>query len=73
MGGGHAITCIFQVGYFRTFVDRVERIEVKELDAGVSTACIMKSNNNGSIDGILVLGAGCVRREEDNIVRREAA
>jgi len=32
------------------FVDGVERLEVKELGSGESTACNTRSTNNGSVD-----------------------
>ena len=58
-----------------TFVDGVERLEVEEADAGARTGRIRvtKGTDNGSVDGVLVLGAGCVRYEEYNIVSRKVA
>ena len=62
--------CLITIGNFSTFVDGVERLEVEELGGSESMACNTRSTNNGSVDGILVLGEGHVRREEDSIVRR---
>ena len=62
--------CLITIGNFSTFVDRVERLEVKELGSSESTAHNTRSTNNRSIDGVLVLGEGHVRRKEDSIVRR---
>jgi len=52
------------------FVDGVERLEVKELGGGESTARNTRSTNNGSVNGVLVLSEGHVHREEDSIIRR---
>ena len=62
--------CLITVGNFSTFVDRVERLEVEELGGGESMAHNTRSTNNGSVDGVLVLGEGHIHREEDSIVRR---
>jgi len=62
--------CLITIGNFSMFVDGVERLEVEELGGGKSMACNTRSTNNGSVDGVLVLGEGHVHCEEDSIVRR---
>ena len=61
---------LITVGNFSTFVDRVERLEVEELGGGESTAHNTGSTNNGSVNGVLVLGERHVCRKEDSIIRR---
>ena len=61
------------VGDLSTFVDKVKRLEleVEEPDTSTRTGQITKGTNNGSVDGALVLSAGCVCRKVDRVVSRE--
>jgi hypothetical protein len=64
---------LLTVGNLSTLVDGVERLEVQELDALTSTLGITKGRDDGSINGVLVLGTGSVGSEEDDILSGEGA
>lgn len=62
---------LLAVGDLGTLVDGVEGLEVEELDTGAGTVDVTESADDGSVDGVLVLGTGSVGGEEDDIVGGE--
>lgn len=61
----------FSVGDFSSLVDRVEGLEVQELDALSSQGGVGKSADDTTVNGILVLGSGRVGGKQDTLVNGE--
>lgn len=61
----------FSVGDFSSLVDRVEGLEVQELDALSSQCGVGKGSDNTTVDGILVLGSGSIGGKQDGLVNGE--
>lgn len=61
----------FSVGDLGSLVDRVEGLEVEELDALSSQCGVREGTNNTTVDGILVLSSRGVGSEQDGLVNGE--
>ena len=75
---GHALSDTLElagglltVGALGTFVDRVEWLEVDDLDTGVGLGGVRDGTNDTGVDSILVFGTGSVGGQLDDIVDGE--
>ena len=77
---GHALSHMLQldrrlltVRDLRALVDGVERLEVEELDAGARACRVVERTDNAGVDSVLVLRAGSICGEQDDVVGWEVA
>ncbi len=59
---------LLEVSDLGTLVNRVEGLEVKELDTSTGVGRVLERTNNGGVDSILVLSTRSVSTETDDIV-----
>jgi len=67
LGGSlEPVVSLVEVGDLSSLVDRVERLEVEELDTLSGHLWVWKRTNDTTVDGVLVLGSGAVGSKETN-------